>query len=182
MNARVATQLAGPGGAKLLELERETGKLFTVEPVERMPLTEVDVIREGSRADVDGDSLPVADGDELRVKISEPHMYNITDGVARMNGGYGVVIGGAIGYIGQEHRIRIDRATPHRRVRDAARREDDGDPARAGAGVLLRAARRWSARSASGSSSRSAPGRAGRRRTPATKAEGRLEGDEADDR
>ncbi len=111
MNARVATQLAGPGGAKILELERETGKLFTVEPVERMPLTEVDVIREGSRADVDGDSLPVADGDELRIKISEPHMYNITDGVARMNGGYGVVIGGAIGYIGQEHRIRIERAT-----------------------------------------------------------------------
>ena len=32
MNARVATQLAGPGGAKLLELERETGKYFTVEP------------------------------------------------------------------------------------------------------------------------------------------------------
>jgi ribonuclease G len=111
MNARVATQLAGPGGAKLVELERETGKLFTVETVERMPLTEVDVVREGSRADVDGDGLPVADGDELRVKISEPHMYNTTDGVARLNGGYGVVIGGAIGYIGQDHRIRIDRAS-----------------------------------------------------------------------
>jgi ribonuclease G len=111
MNARVATQLAGPGGAKLVELERETGKHFTVETVERMPLTEVDVVREGSRADVDGDGLPVADGDELRVKISEPHMYNTTDGVARLNGGYGVVIGGAIGYIGQDHRIRIDRAS-----------------------------------------------------------------------
>ena len=111
MNARVATQLAGPGGTKILELERETGKYFTVEAIERMPLTEVDVVREGARAEVDGDSLPVADGDEVRVKISEPHMYNITDGVARMNGGYGVVVGGAIGYIGQEHRIRIDRAS-----------------------------------------------------------------------
>ena len=111
MNARVATQLAGPGGAKLLELERETGKYFTVEPIERMPLTEVDVVREGARAEVDGDSLPVADGDEIRVKISEPHMYNTTDGVARMNGGYAVVVGGAIGYIGQEHRVRIDRAS-----------------------------------------------------------------------
>ena len=111
MNARVATQLAGPGGTKILELERETGKYFTVEAIERMPLTEVDVVREGARAEVDGDSLPVADGDEVRVKISEPHMYNITDGVARMNGAYGVVVGGAIGYIGQEHRIRIDRAS-----------------------------------------------------------------------
>ena len=111
MNARVATFLAGPGGTKLLELERETGKYFTVEPVERMPLTEIDVIREGMRVDVDGATLPVGDGDELRVKISEPHMYNTTDGVARVNGGYGIVVGGAIGYVGQEHRIRIDRAT-----------------------------------------------------------------------
>jgi ribonuclease G len=111
MNARVATQLAGPGGTKILELERETGKCFTVEAIERMPLTEVDVVREGSRAEVDGDKLPVADGDEMRVKISEPHMYNVTDGVARINGGYGVVVGGAIGYIGQEHRVRIERAS-----------------------------------------------------------------------
>ena len=111
MNARVATHLAGPGGTKLLELERETGKFFTVEPVERMPLTEVDVIREGMRVDVDGDALPVAAGDELKVKISEPHMYNTTDGVARVNGGYGIVIAGAIGYVGQDHRIRIERAS-----------------------------------------------------------------------
>jgi ribonuclease G len=111
MNARVATHLAGPGGTKLLELERETGKFFTVEPVERMPLTEVDVIREGMRVDVDGDGLPVAAGDELKIKISEPHMYNTTDGVARVNGGYGIVIAGAIGYVGQDHRIRIERAS-----------------------------------------------------------------------
>jgi ribonuclease G len=111
MNARVATFLAGPGGTKLLELERETGKFFTVEPVERMLLTEVEVIREGMRVDVDGAALPVGDGDELRLKISEPHMYNTTDGVGRVNGGYGIVVGGAIGYVGQEHRIRIDRAT-----------------------------------------------------------------------
>jgi ribonuclease G len=111
MNARVATQLAGPGGGKLIELERETGKYFTVEPVERMPLTEVDVIREGMRVDVDGDGLPVADGDELRLRISEPHMYNTTDGVGRVNGGYGIVVAGAIGYVGQEHRIRIERAS-----------------------------------------------------------------------
>ena len=111
LNARVASHLAGPGGTKLLELERETGKLFTVEPVDRMPLTEVDVVREGSRGEVDGDRLPLADGDERRLRITEPHMYNVTDGVARVDGGYPVVVGGAIGYVGQEHRVRIERAT-----------------------------------------------------------------------
>ena len=102
---------SAPGGMKLLELERETGKCFTLEPVERMPLSEVDVIREGTRAEIDGDGLPVADGDERTVKISEPHMYNVTDGVARIDGGYPVVVGGAIGYVGQQHKVRIERAT-----------------------------------------------------------------------
>ena len=111
LNAKVASGLVGPGGMKLLELERETGKFFTLEPVERMLLSEVDVIREGSRAEVDGDGLPFADGDERTIKISEPHMYNVTDGVARIDGGYPVVVGGAIGYVGQQHKVRIDRAT-----------------------------------------------------------------------
>ena len=97
MNAKVASGLAGPGGMKLLELERETGKHFTLESVERMALSDVELVREGTRADVDGESLAVKDGDEKSVKISEPHMYNLTDGVARLDGGYPVVVGGAIG-------------------------------------------------------------------------------------
>ena len=111
LNAKVASGLVGPGGTKLIELENETGKRFTLEPVERMPLSEVDVILEGTRAEVDGSAMPVADGDEITVRISEPHMYNVTDGVARLDGGYPVVVGGAIGYIGQQHKVRIDRAT-----------------------------------------------------------------------
>ncbi len=111
MNAKVASGLVGPGGMKLIELEKETGKRFTLESVERMPLSEVDVILEGTRAEVDGSAMPVADGDEVTVRISEPHMYNVTDGVARLDGGYAVVVGGAIGYVGQEHRVRIDRAS-----------------------------------------------------------------------
>jgi ribonuclease G len=111
LNARVASGLVGPGGTKLIELENETGKRFTLEPVERMPLSEIDVILEGTRAEVNGSAVPVADNDELTVRISEPHMYNVTDGVARLDGGYPVVVGGAIGYIGQQHKVRIDRAT-----------------------------------------------------------------------
>ncbi|HEY8860284.1 MAG TPA: Rne/Rng family ribonuclease, partial [Gaiellales bacterium] len=111
LNAKVASGLVGPGGTKLIELENETGKRFTLEPVERMPLSEIDVILEGTRAEVNGSAVPVADADELTVRISEPHMYNVTDGVARLDGGYPVVVGGAIGYIGQQHKVRIDRGT-----------------------------------------------------------------------
>jgi ribonuclease G len=111
INAKVAAKLAGPGGVRLLELESETRKFFTLDPEMRLPLEEVDVIDEGTRADVDGDAVPLQEGTEQRLKISEPHMFNLSDGVARLDGGYPVIVGGAISYVGQEHRVRIDRAT-----------------------------------------------------------------------
>jgi ribonuclease G len=110
LNAKVAAKLAGPGGVKLLELERETGRFFTLEGEMRMPLEEVDVVEEGTRLEVDGADMPVKDGDETKLRIDEPHMFNLSDGVARLNG-YQVIVGGAISYVGQEHRVRIDRAT-----------------------------------------------------------------------
>ena len=54
--------------------------------------------------------MPVKEGDETELRIDEPHMFNLSDGVARVNG-YQVIVGGAISYVGQEHRVRIDRAT-----------------------------------------------------------------------
>jgi ribonuclease G len=110
LNSKVAAKLAGPGGAKLLELERETKKFFTLEPEMRLPLEEIDVIDEGTRAQIDGDSMPVKEGVEQVLKIGEPHMFNLSDGVARI-GSYPVIVGGAINYVGEEHRVRIDRAT-----------------------------------------------------------------------
>jgi ribonuclease G len=110
LNSKVAAKLAGPGGAKLLELERETKKFFTLEPEMRLPLEEIDVIDEGTRAQIDGDSMPVKEGVEQVLKIAEPHMFNLSDGVARI-GSYPVIVGGAINYVGEEHRVRIDRAT-----------------------------------------------------------------------
>ena len=63
----------------------------------------------GSRSTATSCPSPTATRSAL--KIAEPHMYNITDGVARIDGGYPVVVGGAIGYVGQEHRVRIERAS-----------------------------------------------------------------------
>ncbi|MDX6593714.1 MAG: ribonuclease [Gaiellales bacterium] len=109
LNAKVAAKLAGPGGVKLLELERELSRRFSLEPEMRLPLEEVDVVAEGPRAEIDGDSMPVKEGEEQMMRIAEPHMFNLSDGVARLNG-YPVVVGGAINYVGQDHRVRIERA------------------------------------------------------------------------
>jgi len=108
LNAKVAARLVGPGGARLVELERETGRSFALDADARLPLEELDVVAEGSRSQIDG-TTPVKAGEEMALKISEPHQYNLSDGVARIDG-YPVVVGGAIGYVGQEHKVRIDRA------------------------------------------------------------------------
>ena len=139
LNAKVAAKLAGPGGTRLIELERETGRFFTLDGEMRMPLEELDVIDEGTRADVDGDALPVKEGSEQTLKIAEPHMFNLSDGVARIDG-YPV--------IGRRrHRLRRPGAPrahrprqPHRRLRDPAGRQAGADRAAAGAG-RVRAAR-----------------------------------------
>jgi ribonuclease G len=110
MNAKVASLLVGPGGAKLLELERDTGKFFSLEPHERLPLEEVEMLASGTREEIQAAKPTVTEGSEVKLKVAEPHMYNLTDGVGHVNG-YPVVVGGAIGYIGQDHLVRIDRVS-----------------------------------------------------------------------
>ena len=66
------------------------------------------MLKEGTRAEIDG-TPPVKEGEEVRLKIAEPHQFNLSDGVARV-GGYPVVVGGGISYVGQEHKVRIERA------------------------------------------------------------------------
>jgi ribonuclease G len=110
MNAKVASLLAGPGGAKLLELERDTGKFFSLESSERMPLEEIEVLVDGDREDVLAGKPTVTEDAQVKLRIDEPHMYNTTDGVGHVNG-YPVVVGGAITYVGQDHKVRIDRVT-----------------------------------------------------------------------
>ena len=112
LNAKVAAGLVGPGGMKLLELERETGKLLHARAGRADaagPRSSWSARARAPRSTATAWRSRTAT--RSRVKISEPHMYNLTDGVARLDGGYPVVIGGAIGYVGQEHKVRIDRAT-----------------------------------------------------------------------
>ncbi len=108
MNSRVASLLVGPGGAKLLELERDTGRFFSLESHERLSLDEIDVLEDGTREQITAGKPTVEEGATVRVKLSEPHMYNTTDAIAHVDG-YPIVVGGAIGYVGQELRIKIDR-------------------------------------------------------------------------
>ena len=107
MNPRVSSQFTGNGGRMLAALEEETGKRFHFEGSEGLPLDHLDVVLEGSREEVEERALPFRKGDEVLVQIVEPHMYNVDDAVAKIDGYIiSVTAGGA--HVGQKRLVRID--------------------------------------------------------------------------
>jgi ribonuclease G len=91
----------------LKELEEDTGKRFHFEGSEGLPLDHFDVILEGTRAEVEERALPFREGEEVLVQIVEPHMYNVDDAVAKIDGYIiSVVAGGR--HVGEKRLVRID--------------------------------------------------------------------------
>ncbi|MCL5883080.1 MAG: TRAM domain-containing protein, partial [Actinobacteria bacterium] len=107
VHPKVAAMLIGQGGAKLKEIEVETGKYFSFEGLDTIPIDTFEISAEGSREAIQRASLPVAEGDDVRLRIEEPHMYNTNDGIARIDG-YVVSVAGAGDMVGQDKKIHID--------------------------------------------------------------------------
>ncbi|MHB1361667.1 MAG: Rne/Rng family ribonuclease [Thermoleophilia bacterium] len=107
VHPKVAAMLIGQGGAKLKEIEEETHKYFSFEGLDTIPIDTFEISAEGSREAIQRASLPVAEGDEVRLRIEEPHMYNTNDGIARIDG-YVVSVSGAGGMVGEDRKIHID--------------------------------------------------------------------------
>jgi ribonuclease G len=99
--------LDGPG-RPLLALEDEVGKRFFFEGTEALPLDYFAVAMEGSLEDVEQRALPFQPGEELLVKIEEPHMYNEDDAVAKIDG-YVISVVAAGRFIGERKLVRIEK-------------------------------------------------------------------------
>jgi ribonuclease G len=110
VHPKVAAMLIGQGGAKLKELEQETGKYFSFEGLDTIPIDTFEVTAEGSREAIQRASLPVAEGDDVRLRIEEPHTYNPVDAIARIDG-YVISIAGAGKMVGQDRKVHIDSVT-----------------------------------------------------------------------
>ncbi|MHB0866980.1 MAG: Rne/Rng family ribonuclease [Thermoleophilia bacterium] len=110
VHPKVAAMLIGQGGAKLKEIEEETRKYFSFEGLDTIPIDTFEVSAEGSREAIQRASLPVAEGDDVRLRIEEPHMYNTNDGIARIDG-YVVSIAGAGKMVGHDKKVHIDSVT-----------------------------------------------------------------------
>ncbi len=138
VNPRVSTQFTGSASRVLHALEAETGKSFLFEGSEGLVLDHFAITFMGTRAEVEERALPFRQGDEVLVEIVEPHMYDVDDAVAKIDG-YIISIAGAAPYVGEKRMIRIDQVG--RTAAHALLLDEDGEvlvaparPARSRAG------------------------------------------------
>jgi ribonuclease G len=107
VHPKVAAELIDPDSG-LTELEQQTGKQFHFEGGDALSIDTFEVVETGSRAKIEERALPFKVGEEVLVKIDEPHMYNADDAVARVDS-YIVSVTGGGRFVGERKLVRIER-------------------------------------------------------------------------
>jgi ribonuclease G len=106
VNPKVAAELLREE-SPLHELEEDSGKHFHFEGGDALSLDTFEVVDRGTRAEIEERALPFQVGDEVLVRIEEPHMYNVDDAVARVDS-YIVSVTGAGRFVGDRRLVRIE--------------------------------------------------------------------------
>src|SRR5215218_3933495 len=109
MNPKVSAYFTADGARTLAALEDETGHYFSFTGSEGLPLDHFAVVAEGARAEIEEQSVPFREGEEVHVDIVEPHMYSEDDAVAKVDG-YLIEVTDGIGYVGEKVLVRIEHA------------------------------------------------------------------------
>ena len=109
MNPRVSAYFTADGSRTLKGLEEETRRFFYFTGSEGLPLDHFAVVQEGPRDEIEAQSVPFSEGDEVHVHIVEPHMYSEDDAVAKVDG-YLIEVADGIAFVGEKQLVRIERA------------------------------------------------------------------------
>jgi len=143
LNPRVTAWFTADGARSLHALEEETGRRFHFEGSEGLPLVHFAVTQEGTRDEIEELAVPFSEGDEAHVVLVEPHMYNVDDAVAKVDG-YVIEVVNAIPYVGEKKLVRIEEAgrTGARAVLVGAEAEEAAEAAKERAKAARARARR----------------------------------------
>ncbi len=112
VHPRVLALLAGPGGARLEELEAAARRRFFLTPVAgngHVHLDHFEVVRHG-KLETLRPATPVADGDEVELKLVEVGLHDQTAGAGKVDGDYEIVVAGASKLVGKKVTATIGRA------------------------------------------------------------------------
>jgi ribonuclease G len=107
INPRVTAEFTGQGSRTLHALEAQTGRSFHFEGSEGLVLDHFAITFQGTRQEVEERALPFRESDEVLVDIVEPHMYDVDDAVAKLDG-YIISIAGAAPHVGEKRMVRIE--------------------------------------------------------------------------
>ncbi len=127
INPRVTGQFTGQHSRVLHALEQETGRSFHFEGSEGLGLDHFAITFQGTREEVEERALPFHAGDEVLVEIVEPHMYDVDDAVAKIDG-YIISIAGAAAHVGDKRMVRIEQVG--RTAASALLLDENGEPFR----------------------------------------------------
>jgi ribonuclease G len=142
LNSEVAGILIGPGGSRLDELEKETGRRFAFKTKRTWVKDHFGVVAEGKASEIDPQAFPVSKGQELEVELEDVHLHDDSDAITRLDG-YVITVADAASRVGQKVKVRVDHAgrtsatavladgaAPGKRAEDAAPAEppDEEEP------------------------------------------------------
>ena len=127
INPRVSGEFTGSGARTLLALEQDTGKVFHFEGSEGLPLDHMAITFEGTREEVEQRALPFSEGEEVLVQIVEPHMYNVDDAVAKIDG-YIISVTGGGRHVGSKRLVRIEEVARTAATATLVGGQDGGGP------------------------------------------------------
>lgn len=107
----VAALLIGPGGSRVRELERETGKIIYIRGAPDQTFEGYKFRTFDSRSDIESASIPVRTGDVLNLRVESRHAANPGDGVARIEG-FALDIEAAGGLVGERVKVEVSEVHP----------------------------------------------------------------------
>jgi ribonuclease G len=104
VHPRVLALLAGPGGSRLAALDAASRRHFFLVAANgngHVHLDHFEVVAQG-KLDTLRPTAPVVDGATLELKLVEVGLYDASAGVAKLDGGYEVVVAGAAKLVGKK--------------------------------------------------------------------------------
>jgi ribonuclease G len=109
LNSEVAGILIGPGGSRLDELEKETGRRFAFKTKKSWVPGHFAVAAKGKASKIDPQAFPVSVGQEFDVKLEDEHLHDESDAIARLDG-YVITVADAASRVGETVKVRIEHA------------------------------------------------------------------------
>jgi ribonuclease G len=111
VNARIASTLIGPGGARLEEIEAAARRRFFLVPKENVHLDHFLVLEQGKLETVTP-TAPVAEGTSIEVQLVEVGLHDPSSAVAKVDG-FDVCVANAARMVGKKVKVQIVRVLPN---------------------------------------------------------------------